>query len=302
MDLRQIGYFVVLYEEGKVTHAARKLNIVQPALSMQIRRLEQELGVALFERTPRGVVATPAGQVMYELYLPILRELRHANQRMMELSGKVLGKIAVGVIPSITNSVLADVLRRFRAQFPDVEVKIDEAYSGILIDWVSTGDLDFAIVNRTRPRSGISSHLLVKEELMLVGRRQRDGNEATPIPFADLAGLRLVLPSRRHGLRMIVEQIAEAEGFAIVPRIEVDALGPTLRLVATSDLMTVLPEVAVREAIAELPLTARRITGPRLTRELVCVHRAQRPLSLASAKFVELATEELTRGVERVRG
>jgi DNA-binding transcriptional LysR family regulator len=131
LDLRQIQYFVCLYEEGSVTRAARRLNVVQPALSMQIGRLEKRLGVDLFERTARGMIPTSAGEAMYRLYLPVLLDLKHANQRMMELSGKVLGKIAVGIIPSITNSVLADVLRRFGERFPDVEIRIDEAYSGV---------------------------------------------------------------------------------------------------------------------------------------------------------------------------
>jgi DNA-binding transcriptional LysR family regulator len=141
LDLRQIQYFVCLYEEGSVTRAARRLNVVQPALSMQIGRLEKRLGVDLFERNARGMIPTSAGEAMYRLTCGAARS-QDANQRMMELSGKVLGKIAVGIIPSITNSVLADVLRRFGERFPDVEIRIDEAYSGTLIDWLAAGDLD----------------------------------------------------------------------------------------------------------------------------------------------------------------
>ncbi len=121
LDLRQIQYFACLYEQRSVTRAARSLNVVQPALSMQISRLEKRLGINLFERTARGMIPTAAGDAMYRLYLPVLLDLKHANQQVMELSGKVLGKIAVGIIPSITNSVLADVLRRYGAKYPDVE-------------------------------------------------------------------------------------------------------------------------------------------------------------------------------------
>jgi DNA-binding transcriptional LysR family regulator len=112
---------------------------------------------------------------MYRLYQPILLDLRNASQLMMELRGKVTGKIAIGIIPSITNSVLADVLSRFGATYPDVEIRIDEAYSGTLIDWVAIGDLDVAIVNGTRRKSGISAHPLVEEELLLVERRSTYG-------------------------------------------------------------------------------------------------------------------------------
>ena len=127
LDLRQIQYFVCLHKERSVTRAARLLNVVQPAFSMQIDRLEKRLCLSLFDRTAHGMIPTAAGEAMYRLSVPVLLDLKNANQQVMELSGKVLGKIAVGIIPSITNSVLADVLQRFGDNYPDVAIRIDEA-------------------------------------------------------------------------------------------------------------------------------------------------------------------------------
>lgn len=304
LDLRQIQYFICLYEEGSFTKAARRLNVVQPALSMQIGRLEKRLGVSLFERTPRGVAATPAGESAYRLYQPILLDLHNASQLMMELSGKVSGKIAVGIIPSITNSVLADVLSRFGAKYPDVGIRIDEAYSGTLVDWVIGGDLDIAVVNNFRRKAGISVHPLVNEELLLVGRRKPGAVGTAPVAFKHLKDFDLVLPSRRHGLRTIVNDIAEQQRLEITPKIEVDALAPTLKLVAEGELMTVLPAIVARRAAIDLPLQTRRIIEPQLTRELVYVYRAHRPLSLAVKGFMDLLSEELKRalGEKATRG
>lgn len=295
LDLRQIQYFVCLYEERSVTRAARRLNVVQPALSMQINRLEKRLGIDLFERTARGMIPTSAGEAMYRLYLPILLDLKHANQQVMELSGKVLGKIAVGIIPSVTNSVLADVLRRFGANYPDVEIRIDEAYSGTLIDWVMAGDLDFAIVNSARRKAGAATQPLIDEELVLVERSTPKSNPS-PIPFKRLKELALVLPSRRHGIRSIVDDAAEKVGIEITPQIEVDALSPTLKLVSESKLTTVLPAIVARKSATELPLQTRRIVEPTLKRQLVCVYRAQRPLSRVITAFIEVLGQELERG------
>ena len=297
LDLRQIQYFVCVYEEGSFTRAARRLNVVQPALSMQIQRLEKRLGIDLFERTPRGVNATPAADSVYRLYQPLLLDLRNAGRLVLELSGKVSGKIAVGIIPSITNSVLPDVLSRFGAKYPDVEIRIDEAYSGTLIDWVVSGDLDIAIGNSTRRKDGISTHPLVEEELLLVERRNFGKRRPGPIAFRELSELGLVLPSRRHGIRIIVNEVAGQQALRIVPKIEVDALAPTLRLVAEGGLMTVLPAIVARRAAADLPLQTRRIIEPKLTRELVYVYRAQRPLSLAVKSFIALLSEELRRAL-----
>lgn len=295
LDLRQIQYFVCLYEERSVTRAARRLNVVQPALSMQIGRLEKHLKTSLFERTTRGMIPTSAGEVMYRLYLPILLDLRHANQQVMELSGKVLGKIEVGIIPSITNSVLADVLHRFGAKYPDVEIRIAEAYSGTLIDWVVAGDLDFAVVNSTRRKAGVAMDPLIDEELVLVERGTSKSN-LEPIPFMHLRELALVLPSRRHGIRNIVDDAAEELGIQITPQIEVDALAPTLKLVSESDLTTVLPAIVARRSTAELQLQTRRIVEPVLKRQLVYVYRSQRPLSRILNAFIELLSKELKRG------
>jgi LysR family nitrogen assimilation transcriptional regulator len=295
LDLRQIQYFACLYEQRSVTRAARSLNVVQPALSMQISRLEKRLGINLFERTARGMIPTAAGDAMYRLYLPVLLDLKHANQQVMELSGKVLGKIAVGIIPSITNSVLADVLRRYGAKYPDVEIRIDEAYSGTLIDWVMAGDLDFAIVNSARRRLGVAAQPLINEELVFVERGRSKGI-LPPIPFARLKDHALVLPSRRHGIRNIVDSAAEQLGIEITPQVEVDALSPTLRLVAESALTTVLPAIVARKSTTELPLQTRRIIEPTLKRQLVYVYRAQRPLSRVVTAFIDVLTEELKRG------
>ena len=295
MDLRQIQYFVCLYEEGSATRAARRLNVVQPALSMQIARIEKRLGIELFERTARGMIPTAAGEAVYKLFLPIMLDLKHANQQVMELSGKVLGKIAVGIIPSITNSVLADVLHRFSGQYPDVEIRIDEAYSGTLIDWVMAGDLDFAIVNSTRRKAGVAMHPLIDEELVLLERGTGKGRLA-PVPFKRLTEFSLVLPSRRHGMRSIVDDAAAKLGMRITPQIEVDALAPTLKLVAESNLTTVLPAIVARKATIELPLQTRRIVDPVLERQLVYVYRAQRPLSRVLKAFIDVLGSELKKG------
>lgn len=292
LDLRQIQYFTCLYEERSVTRAARRLNVVQPALSMQINRLEKRLGVDLFERTARGMIPTSAGEAMYRIYLPILLDLRHANQQVMELGGKVLGKIAVGIIPSITNSVLADVLRRFRATYPDVEIRIDEAYSGTLIDWVMAGDLDFAVVNSGPRKAGCAALPLLDEELVLL-ERASPRSHTTPVPFRRLTELPLLLPSRRHGIRNVVEAAAEKLGVQISPQLEVDALSPTLNLVSEGKLKTVMPAIVARKSPPELSLQMRRIVEPVLKRQLVCVYRAQRPLSRIIGAFVDVLRAEL---------
>jgi LysR family nitrogen assimilation transcriptional regulator len=137
MDLKQISYFIALFEDGSVTRAAKRLSIVQPALSMQIAKLEDELHQQLFERNAHGMAPTAAGRLMYRLFLPIMRDLAHARQQLVQRDEVVTGHVSIGLIASVTESVLADSLSRFHARYPHVEVTVADGYSATFIDWVA---------------------------------------------------------------------------------------------------------------------------------------------------------------------
>src|SRR5262245_35461274 len=130
MDLRQVRYFVTLYNERSMTKAAARLNVVQPALSMQISRLESSFKTKLFRRTWRGVGPTDTGRAFYGLCQKILTDVDEAQRYLRDASGSVTGEITIGIMPSVANSVLADVLARYNASYPDVTVRVVEAYSG----------------------------------------------------------------------------------------------------------------------------------------------------------------------------
>src|SRR5690349_25033466 len=118
MDLKQIQYFIALFEDGSVTRAAKRLNIVQPALSMQISKLEAELGQALFERGPHGMTPTDAARQMYRLYTPIMRDIEHALVKLSRQDVIVTGRVSLGMVAPGTKSVLADSLATFNDLIP----------------------------------------------------------------------------------------------------------------------------------------------------------------------------------------
>lgn len=101
LDLRKIEYFTALYEEGSMKRAAERHNIVQPAMSMQLKQLEAELSVQLFDRSAQGVHPTPAGRHFYKLCVGLLRDLRTTRQEMLDFGDRVKGQIRLGLMPSI---------------------------------------------------------------------------------------------------------------------------------------------------------------------------------------------------------
>ncbi|WP_238297384.1 LysR family transcriptional regulator, partial [Methylobacterium soli] len=118
MDLRQISYFVALFEEGSVTRAAQRVNVVQPALSMQIAKLERELGQRLFDRQPKAMVPTAAGRTLHRLVQPIQRDVAEAHATMARLSQTVSGRVTAGILSSLSMSIVPSVLVRFAAAYP----------------------------------------------------------------------------------------------------------------------------------------------------------------------------------------
>lgn len=293
MDIRQLGYFVSLFEEGSTTRAARRMNVVQPALSMQIAKLEDELGQKLFERTSQGMVPTAAGQLAYRLFAPILRDLSEAKQQVVSRASTVSGRIAVGLVASVATSVLARALTVFASQYPEVEISACDGYSDTLTESVRVGTLDFAIVNKARRRSDLPAIDMLDEEMVAVTSAANPRNLGSPLMVRDLANLPLVLPSKRNGLRLIIDKIAEDEDVDLSIRLEVDSVAAIEELIRNSDWVTVLPAIAVGRGLSAGVLRAHRIVAPRMTRQVVCVHNPRRPLSAAARLFVETVTAEL---------
>ncbi|HYD68991.1 LysR family transcriptional regulator [Azospirillum sp.] len=300
MDLRQMQYFVSLYEEGNVTRAARRLNVVQPALSMQIAKLEAELGQRLFERSRQGMAPTAAGRVLFRHLMPILRDISAARQAMAKLGGEISGQIAIGLITSVTQSVLARTLATFTARHPSVEVNVAEGYTATFMDWVASGQLDFAIINQPRKRVGLVAEPILDEEMVLVTSAATELPVPAPVTLRDAARLKLVVPSKRHGLRQLLDQHAEAEGIDLSPKFEVDALVPLSEMVAATDWVTILPAIAVHRGLNDGRLRAYPIVEPRMVRTLAWVHHPRRPLSPAASKFIEIMTENLVRAEAEV--
>lgn len=285
MEFRQIQYFVCLYEEGSVTRAARRLNIVQPALSMQIAKLEEEVGQPLFLRSRQGMEPTPEGRQMYRLFLPVLGDFARAREQVMQSDAELSGEVRVGMIATISQGVLVDAMLEFSAAHPKVHLALTDGYSGGLIDAVAEGRLIAAIINKPRRPLSLTTEPIVDEEMLLV-TGPRHAPLAEELPFRSLAALKLVLPTRQHGLRGIIESFAQAEDVDLAPSVEIDSIGAILRAVAEGDYATLLPRIAVAGQPEGSGLRIHRVVAPSLSRQIVCVTHPRRPPGPAATAFI----------------
>lgn len=293
MDLRQIQYFVALFEERSITKAARRLNVVQPAISMQIGRLEKSFKTKLFERTSRGVVPTDVGRAYYGLCQKILGSVHEARRYLQDASGKITGEVTIGLMPSVANSVLPKVLARYKEQYPDVTLRIVESYSGTLMDALMSGRLDLAVVNKMGSFSGVAITPLFRDYLVLVTRFVQNSRTPADVPAHRLSELRLVLPSQRQGMRVLIDSMLASSGIVLKPEIELDSLGPTLELVRESNWATILPVVGVKQAADRKLLRTQRIINPSIPREVIVASHSQRMPSLAGQLFTKVLREHI---------
>ena len=302
MDLKQIQYFIALFEDGSVTRAAKRLNIVQPALSMQIAKLEDELHQQLFERGAGGMAPTAAGRLMYRLFLPIMRDLAHARQQLVQRDEVVTGHVGIGLIASVTESVLADSLSRFHARYPDVEVTVADGYSATFIDWVAGGQLDAAIINKPRGRLTLHVEPLLVEEMVLVTSVVHGPKLPDEIDLTQQLGIEFVLPTRRNGLRGALDAALMAADVVIQPKFEIDLLSTIVQFVEQSSVATILPRVVVQAKVDEGRLRARTIASPPIVRHIIQVTHPKRPIGPAAQALITIITDEIKRVTTGVLG
>ncbi|WP_459545205.1 LysR family transcriptional regulator [Nocardia sp. X0981] len=170
MELQQLRYVIAVAETNNFTRAARRCLVVQSALSHQIARLERELGAKLFERTSRRVRLTPAGAA----FLPAARQCLDAAERAAAAAaaavGEVRGRLAVGLIPTVTAVDIPSALRDFRKRYPHVRIELRVGASDELTEQVREGALDIAFLGlptTSRPR-GVAAHELARDRLVAV--------------------------------------------------------------------------------------------------------------------------------------
>jgi LysR family transcriptional regulator, nitrogen assimilation regulatory protein len=285
MEMRQMQYFAALFEEGSVTRAARRLHVVQPAISMQISKLEDELGQKLFERTPKGMVPTAAGRQAYALLVPLLRDFKSVRDELVGFGGKVAGHISIGVIASVSNNALSECLESFCAKYPDVSLSVTGGYTVDFMQMLEMGKLDIAVINQTSAPRSLGATDLLQEDLALIASADNPCQFEQPVALSDIARMDIVIPSTRHGLRTIIDDVANRVGVQLQPKLEFDELKMVEDFVQNTNYLTILPPIAIRRALASGRLRRFSIT-PRITRNIVCVHNARRALSEPARLFI----------------
>lgn len=300
MDVAQLKTLIHVAELGSLSKAADRLHIAQPALSRQIRLLEKELGVYLFERHGRGMVITDLGREVLARATRIMAELDAIRHVASEAESSYRGTVTLGTTPTVAEIVTVPLVRRIKDSHPDLSIRLCSAFTGHLLDWLQRGELDLAVSYDPQPLHSLRIVPIMTEELLFVQKGRRKGRTKA-ISFTELVSENLVLPSPRHGLRAIMEDCAGKAGVKLRASIEADSFSAMIDLVRNGFGGTVLPLAPIYALVEAGVLRVRPIVEPKPTRRLVLAFPADRPVS-AAARFVgevltDIAAELVKRGV-----
>lgn len=294
MDIRQISYFVRVADLGSFSKAAVSLNIAQSAISRQIRKLEEELGLPLLYRNGRGVTLTHAGSLVLEHGRSAVETLDLVAQEIALLRSAPGGSAVVGLPPTVGRLFSIPFSKRFQGLFPNVKLRIVESFTGNLVEWLFSGRIDVAVLYDDPTVHSAVFEPVVEEDLTCIGRASSPPPLTNGcVSLADLCALPLILSGPPHGLRAYMESAAKKAGLQLNVSLEIDALHSMLEAVRDGMGYTVLPTMAIKRENDPSPLRSWPIAAPGLTRMLYVATARQRPGAVPTQQIARLVRSQI---------
>jgi LysR family transcriptional regulator, hydrogen peroxide-inducible genes activator len=277
VTIRQLRYFDALARHGHFRRAAQACSISQPALSMQIRELEDALGGVLLERNARQVALTRFGEELVERIRDILRSVDELGDFARAAQDQLAGRLRIGMIPTIAPYLLPKVIENLARMHPEIDIHVRETLTPKLIQEVSEGRLDTVIVALPVSEPSLTEVALFTENFLLV----RPGeDEKTPVPSHErLREMRLLLLEEGHCFRD--QALAFCNMQSSPPREVLDAssLSTLVQMVGAGIGVTLIPEMAVEVETRSAPVSVARFKNPQPSRTIGMVWRKTSPLA-----------------------
>lgn len=304
MDIRQLRYFIAIVEQGSFSRAAAILHIAQPALSLHVRNIEADLGTPLLFRSPQGVVPTEAGEILVRNARIILDQLVITEEEIRGHKSDPSGVVRLGLPGTISEILSVPLITEARRRYPRIQLRIAEAMSGFVLQWMRESRIDLAVIYRKVSDAGLATVELLEEELVFFAPANGAGEvpvlpaQGKRLKLQDVASLPLILPGQDHGLRSLVDQYAQASEVELNISIEVDSYTNIKELVASGFGCSLLPLNAISKEVQAGSLCSWVIADPPITRSVHLASSIERPMTNAVAVIRDL-TQELLRQLAR---
>lgn len=298
MDIRHLRYFVTIAEEGSLSKAAERLRVAQPALSQHVRNMERDLRTELLFRSSRGVQLTEAGVRLLQQARPLIGQFDQLEEVVRAEDVEPSGEVRFGVPGTVSQVLSARLIQEAAKRYPGIRLRIAEAMSGFIFDWLREDKIDVAVLYRGVDSRGIRLKQVLSEELLLFGSKDARVGRARPfqdaVDYAKAISLPLAVPSRGHGLRDLLDEVALQHcGRTFEAHTEIDSYAPIKTLVEQGLAFSILPAMAIKQECEEGRLVSWPIAKPELRRKIFISVPADRPLSTATLAIEKLCHELL---------
>lgn len=288
MDLRQLKVFLEVADCGGFTKAAEKLNIAQSALSIAIKKLEDELEVKLFVRRDRKVSLTAEGESLVLNARDIFGRVAKARQDIADLRGLLKGEVRVGLTPMLSSFFFPKIISEFKRRYPALEISIYGDSAGNIQRKVESGEIDMGIINGKVPET-LDSHHMLREEVVACVARFHPLAAKKKCPVRDLLSEPLVQFKKGYYLRELVDQMAAREGIA--PQVMAESnLFSLVRSLVKEELGLAF---LLRMAVTKDPDVATISCDPPLFLDFAIAWKKDAPLSPANRAFVNFLIQEV---------
>ena len=288
LTLKQLRYFDAVARAGHFGRAAAICSISQPAISVQIKEMEQTLGIALFERGARVVRLTAAGEDLIQRVRSILGAVEELSDVARASGGQALARLRLGIIPTIAPYLLPAIMGALGAQHPNLDLHVRETLTPKLLNELSDGKIDAAILALPTSEPSLQETLLFDEDFVLVRPAQDEGK---PVPNGEaLRKMRLLLLEEGHCFRD--QALAFCSTSASVPRDGLDgsSLTTLVQMVSAGIGVTLIPQMAIAVETPAANVSVARFAEPRPSRQIGMIWRKRNPLA-----------DQLTRVAEVIR-
>jgi LysR family nitrogen assimilation transcriptional regulator len=297
MNIRQLQYFIEVAEMRSFTRASKVLNVAQPALSRQIRLLEEEIGSPLFNRVDRGVTLTETGEALRDRAIVLLYQFDQLRNEVVTPQNPH-GDFTIGMPPAMRDMITVPLVDAYCGRYQHVSLHIHEGISIDLGRLVQVNKVDCAVIVDLEPMPIAKKEPFLREQLFLVGSRQARLDVSEPVSFSRAASKPLILTNRLNNFRVVLEGVFARERLPLKIIADSNSTGMMVELVARGLAHSILPYCAIAGAMRIRKISAAPIKD--LSIDWAIVHPIHSNPSAAGNKFksllMEIAREKINSG------